>query len=111
MRPPAEIKRWASATAGAFASCGGSESGSEDGRVRCWGCDDTDGYKFAHGQSDAPASLALNASSVATGAYSLVFHRSRHRSAKYRPHRSDHASSRTTTKAASHPQCDGCRLL
>ena len=66
MHPPAGIKRWASVTAGAFASCGATE----DGRVECWGCSYTDGCKFPHGQSDPPKSVALNASSVATGAYS-----------------------------------------
>ena len=65
MHPPSGI-RWARVTAGAFASCGASE----DGQVLCWGCNYTNGCKFPHGQSDVPRGVALNASSIATGAYS-----------------------------------------
>jgi hypothetical protein len=67
MHPPTAVRRWATVTAGAFASCGASE---DDGRVFCWGCNFTDGCKFAHGQSDVPSHVMLDASSVATGAYS-----------------------------------------
>ena len=66
MHPPPGVTRWATVTAGAFASCGASE----DGRLLCWGCNYVNGCKFPHGQSDVPEGVSLNASSIATGAYS-----------------------------------------